>query len=72
MKTEEAIRQMCRTAQMGTVAVSEEIGRNRSYVGNMLSRGSTPQADTLAKIAKACGYELLLKGHGETLTIDPD
>ena len=72
MKTDEAIRQMCRTAHMGTVAVSEEIGRNRSYVGNMLSRGSTPQADTLAKIASACGYELQLVGRGEVITIDPE
>lgn len=37
MKTEEAIRQTCRTARMGTVAVFEEIGRNRSFVRNMLS-----------------------------------
>lgn len=72
MKADEAISQMCCIAQMGTVAVSEEIGRNRSHMSNMLSRGSTPQADTLARIAKACGYELQLVGRGEIIQIHPE
>ena len=70
MKTGEAIRHMCEVAGKGTVEVSGDIGRGRSYVGSILSRGSTPQADTLAEIAEACGYELVLIGHGEKIVIE--
>ena len=72
MKADKAISQMCCIAQMGTLAVSKEIGRNRSHMGNMLSRGSTLQANTLAKIAGACDYELQLVGRGEIIQIDPE
>lgn len=70
MKTGEAIRHMCEVSGKGTIEVSSDIGRGRSYVGSILSRGSTPQADTLAKIAEACGYELMLVGNGEQIVIE--
>lgn len=61
---------MCDVSGKGTIEVSSEIGRAKSYVGGILSRGSTPQADTLAEIAEACGYQLALIGHGEQIVIE--
>jgi hypothetical protein len=70
MRTDEAIRHMCETVGKGTTVVSKDIGRGSSFVGSILSRGSVPKADTLARIAEACGYELVLRGHGEEITIE--
>lgn len=70
MRTGEAIRHMCDKAGKGTTIVSRDIGRGSSFVGSILSRGSVPKADTLAEIAEACGYELMLVGHGEQITIE--
>ena len=70
MMTDEAIRHMCKVAGKGTPVVSRDIGRGSSFVGSILSRGSVPKADTLARIAEACGYEVVLRGHGEEITIE--
>lgn len=72
MNTSDAIREMCRSCNKGTTEVSISIGRSGSYVGNMLSRGSTPRADTLALIAEACGYRLILEGNGHRIQIGSD
>ena len=70
MMTDEAIRHMCEAAGKGTTVVSRDIERASSFVGSILSRGSVPKADTLARIAEACGYEVVLRGHGEEITIE--
>lgn len=35
-----------------------ELGRRPNYVNGVMSRGSTPQADTLAAMLGVCGYAL--------------
>ena len=35
----------------------------------MLGDGTTPRIDLMAKIANACGYDLVLLGHGEGLSV---
>ena len=70
MKTDEAIRQAARQIG-GITAASKAMGRDQNYIAGMLSRGSVPKADTLARIASVCGYRLVLVGHGEELEIEP-
>lgn len=41
-------------------ALSQEIGRNESFVSATIRQGSKPTADTLALVGKACGYHLAL------------
>ena len=57
---------------MSTTQVSAALGKSRAYVGATLSRGSVPQADTLSQIASACGYELVLEGHGERIVLEAE
>ena len=71
VKTTDAIRQMCESSEMGTIEVSEQMGKSRGYLSATLSRGNVPRADTLAQIAQACGYELVLEGRGERIVIEP-
>lgn len=40
--------------------VAREIGRSDSFVSSSLAQGVCPRADTLARVARACGYELAL------------
>ena len=71
MNTLEAIRRMCDEAGLTTVQVSERLGKSRAYVGATLSRGSVPKADTLAQIAQACGYTLVLESPTDRIQIEP-
>ena len=71
MRVDEAIRHMCEATGGGTVTVSKAMGKTRSYLSALLSRGTVPKADTLAQIAQACGYELVLEGHDERIVIEP-
>lgn len=50
-------------------AVSEEMGKIKGYARIAMQRGSSPSAANLTKLAKACGYKLVLEGHGESITI---
>ena len=40
--------------------VAREIGRSESFVSSSLAQGVCPRVDTLARVAHACGYELVL------------
>ena len=54
--------------------VAREIGRSDSFVSSSLAQGVCPRADTLARVAHACGYELALipKSEANKLqTIEP-
>lgn len=46
--------------------VAREIGRSDSFVSSSLAQGVCPRADTLARVARACGYELALVPRDET------
>jgi len=52
------------------VAVSREMGMSQNYVTNIITRGSIPRLDTFARICEACGYEVVLQGHGERVVLD--
>ncbi len=61
----DAIRKMMEVSGMTAVDLSRAIGRSDTYVSTTLSKGSVPRVDTLAAMAEAMGFELVLKG-GET------
>ena len=44
----------------------------RELIQSALGRGSTSRADTLALIAEACGYRLILEGNGHRIQIGSD
>lgn len=52
--------------------VSESMGKSRGYVLTSTSRGSSPSAANLAKLARACGYRFVLEGHGESISVIED
>ena len=72
MQTSDAIRHMCESTGGGPVTVSKSMGKARTYISAMLSRGTVPRADTLSLIAQSCGYKLVLEGNGERIEIDPE
>ena len=47
--------------------VSRRLGRSRQFMSSLIGQGSTPKADTLARVADVCGYTLALVPHGSTL-----
>ena len=59
-------------AQSGKTAkdVSLEMGLTSNFITNTKARKSAPRLDTFARIAEVCGYEVVLRGHGEEITIE--
>lgn len=76
VREDRLVRHMANMSGKPQTQLSHDMGKSRSYVTAMTSRGSSPSAANLAKLAKACGYELVLKGHGERILVterkDPD
>ena len=72
MNIAEAIRQMCSTSGKGTIQVSRELGKSMAYVSAAINRNNVPRVDTLMKIAKVCGYTVVLEGHGERIELDTE
>lgn len=61
-------------AQSGKTSkdVSLEMGLTSNFITNTKARKSAPRLDTFAHIAKICGYEVVIRGHGEERTIEYD
>lgn len=72
MNTRDAIERMCDLAGKSQRTISKEIGRNPTFLGTTLSKGSVPRVDTMAKIAETCGFELVLRGHGVVIELGDD
>lgn len=66
-----AIKKMIANSGKSARAVSVEMGKSPNYMGATLAKVSDIGAANVARVAKACGYELILKGHGEEIPIDP-
>lgn len=58
MKAIEAVKQAAAQADMPTTHIGRAMGKRDNYVAAVASRGSTPQADTLAAMLDVCGYKL--------------
>lgn len=72
MNVKQAIDKMCEEAGKSQRTVSKEIGRNPSFLSTSMSKGSVPRVDTMAAIARACGFELVLRGHGVEISLGDD
>ena len=72
MNVKQAIDKMCAEAGKSQRTVSKEIGRNPSFLSTSMSKGSIPRVDTMAAIARSCGFELVLHGHGVTIELGAD
>lgn len=72
MNVKQAIEVMCERSGKSQRAVSSEIGKAPTFVGTTLSKGSVPRVDTMAAIARACGFELVLRGHGVEIALGDD
>ena len=60
MEVADALRTMVDESGLTRTQVSARMGRYDSYVSQLLTRTSVPGADTVASIARACGYRLEL------------
>lgn len=67
MNTEEAIRAAAAADDITLRELCNRMNRSAGYLGAMFGRGSTPNADTLARIASATGYKLVLAPMGKPL-----
>ena len=60
MNASEAMRLIIEASGKSGRQVAREIGRSESFVSSSLAQGVCPRVDTLARVAHACGYELVL------------
>ena len=60
MDAMQAIRAMMSSSGLTHRQIAHRLGKYDTYVSQVLSRGKTPQTDTLTDIAHACGYTLQL------------
>lgn len=58
MKAYEAVRQAAMKKGVPLSHIGAAMGKTPSYVNSGITRGSTPQADTLATMLGVCGYAL--------------
>lgn len=65
MDASEAMRLMIEASGKSGRQVAREIGRSESFISSSLAQGVCPRADTLARVAHACGYELVVLPQNE-------
>ena len=70
MNPTQAIQQMIGTSGTNASRLALDLGKSRAYISEMVARKKNVGASTLAEIAEEMDYELLLRGHGEEITID--
>ena len=70
MNAREAVPHMVAKSGKTAKAISLEMGLTKNFITNTTARKSAPRLDTFAHIAKVCGYELVLRGHGEEVAIE--
>ena len=75
MDAREATRKMMLNSGRSEYSLSIELSPTggRYYLESIWKRGTNPRTDTMAKIADACGYDLLLRNRqdGSEITINP-
>lgn len=74
MDANEAIKLMVASTGKSMRTISGELGMRHTYVKDLTRKPSVPRADTLARIADACGFDLVLvprNGDVSFMVIDP-
>lgn len=69
MKSLEAIRHMSARSGVNISELSRRMGKQRNHWSVAFSKNVTPKVDTMAEAAEAMGYELVLEGHGERISL---
>lgn len=67
----EAIRHMISKSGNSARAVSIALGKVPTYISSLLYQNTDIGINNVAKIAKQTGYEVILRGRGEEIVIDP-
>ena len=60
MNANDAMRAMIESSGKSGRQVAREIGRSESFVSSTLAQGVCPRTDTLARVAEACGYKIVI------------
>lgn len=73
MQPKEFVRVLVDAAGMTPWTVSKAIGGRGQQLDTMIRRGSAPRLDTAARVADACGYDLVAVSRetGERLRVEP-
>ena len=70
MAAREAVTHVVALSGKASAAVSREMGRVSTFITTTIGRGTVPKLDTFVRIAAACGYEVVLRGHGEEVVVE--
>ena len=71
MNTTECIRHMIEASGLSARKASQFLGKSPTYLGTTITNGSDVSAGNLSRIAEVAGYELILRGRGEEIRVDP-
>lgn len=63
MDTRDVIRECAGQAGKSMYQISLDMGKTKQYMSALMTRKSTPQADTLARILATCGFALCAVPH---------
>ena len=61
---------MVNKSGLGGSGVSKAMGKERRFIFEYTSKGHMPTVPLLTQIAKVCGYEVHIIGHGEDITVE--
>lgn len=69
------ITHMLSEAQLSKMEASRRMGRGASFLGNYTNANRNgkkiiPSVELLALVAKVCGFEVHVIGHGEDITVE--
>lgn len=70
MNARELIARMLTASDQKAMHVSLALDRSPGYVSAVARQGN-PSTNTLARIARECGYTIYAEGHGERIEIEP-
>lgn len=71
MDAHSIIRSMAADADLSMREISRMMGKSPNYIGAMFGQDSTPRADTLAEIAGACGFRVVLTDGAHEYELTP-
>lgn len=64
--------EMVRSSGLSPYRVSLAINRAKNYVSTLLGSDSKPNVELFARIAAACGFEIIVRGHGKEWQLSSD
>lgn len=72
MEAFEAVRRIVDGAGVSRAEASRRMGKGDKFINSILVRERTPRVDTLALIARACGWRLVLEREDGSERIELD